>query len=287
MPSNQIQWFPGHMAKTRRLIADALSSVDFVIELLDARIPRSSQNPEIVRLCGTKPRLTLLNKAGLADPEKSQRWTVALRGEGREALLTDCISGQGIGSIMTAAHSLMSEKLERYREKGMEGRRLKAMVLGIPNVGKSSLLNRLSGSKRAKVEDRPGVTLGKQWVTTSLGLDLLDMPGVLWPKFEDQTVGLSLAMTGAIKDDILDGEYIAVMLCERLRDMYPALLCERYKLDKADIENLPPHEIFEQIGRKRGMLLPGGGINTERCSVMLLDELRAAKIGRVTLEDPS
>jgi ribosome biogenesis GTPase A len=275
------------MAKTRRLIADALPSVDFVIELLDARIPRSSQNPEIVRLCGTKPRLTLLNKAGLADPEKSPRWTAALRGTGREAVLSDCITGQGISSIMPAAALLMSEKLERYREKGMEGRRLKAMVLGIPNVGKSSLLNKLSGGKRAKVEDRPGVTLGKQWVTTSLGLDLLDMPGVLWPKFEDQDVGLSLAMTGAIKDDILDGEYIAVKLCERLRDMYPALLCERYKLNEQEIMDIPPHEIFEMIGRKRGMLLSGGDLNTERCSVMLLDELRAAKIGRITLEDPA
>ena len=287
MPSQLIQWFPGHMAKTRRLITENLRSVDLVLELLDARIPQSSKNPEIARLCGTKPTITLLNKASLADPTASEKWTAIYRGETRRALLCDCTTGEGLGQLMPAVRELMAGKLERYAQKGMQGRRLKAMVVGIPNVGKSSLINRLAGRSRAKVENRPGVTRDKQWVITSIGLDLLDMPGVLWPKFDDQLTGENLALTGAIKDDILDVETLGVLLCGRLRVLYPGLLSARYKLKE---EDLSPEQddpaLFELIGRKRGFLISGGDVDTERTANMLLDEFRAAKIGRITLDVP-
>lgn len=287
MPSQIIQWFPGHMAKTRRLITENLSSVDLVLELLDARIPQSSKNPEIARLCGTKPTITLLNKASLADPAASAKWAAAYRGETRRALLCDCATGEGLGQIMPAVRELMAEKLERYAQKGMQGRRLKAMVVGIPNVGKSSLINRLAGRSRAKVENRPGVTRDKQWVITSIGLELLDMPGVLWPKFDDQLTGENLALTGAIKDDILDVETLGVLLCGRLRALYPDLLAARYKLKDEDLSaELDDAALFERIGRKRGFLVSGGDIDTERTANMLLDEFRAAKIGRITLDVP-
>ena len=287
MPSDQIQWFPGHMAKTRRLISESLKLVDIVIELLDARIPYSSKNPEIARLVGDKPVLTLMNKASLADPDTFDAWKIYYSGKGRGCIITDVTRGQGISEIAPAVRNILGEKLERYEDKGMTGRKLKAMIVGIPNVGKSSLINKLSGNKKAKVEDRPGVTVNKQWVTTSIGIDLLDMPGVLWPKFEDETVGENLAMTGAIRDQILDIELIAMRLCGRLRHKYPELLCERYKL--GDISKYEEHtdwELFEEIGRKRGCIISGGEINTERCATMLLDEFRGGVIGRITLERP-
>ncbi|MBE6606421.1 MAG: ribosome biogenesis GTPase YlqF [Ruminococcaceae bacterium] len=285
MPSDQIQWFPGHMAKTRRLISESLKLVDIVIELLDARIPYSSKNPEIARLVGNKPMLTLMNKASLADPTQFDDWKKYYTGNGRGCIITDVTSGQGINEIMPALRNILGEKIERYEEKGMAGRRLKAMIVGIPNVGKSSLINKLSGNKKAKVEDRPGVTVNKQWVTTSIGLDLLDMPGVLWPKFEDESVGESLAMTGAIKDQILDTELIAMQLCGRLRKLYPNELANRYKLGQMDkYEDFTDYELFEEIGRKRGCIISGGQINTERCAGMLLDEFRGGVIGRITLE---
>ena len=285
MPSDQIQWFPGHMAKTRRLISESLKLVDIVIELLDARIPYSSKNPEITRLVGDKPMLTLMNKASLADPAHFDEWKRYYTGKGKGCIITDVSTGQGIGEIAPAVRSILGDKLERYEEKGMTGRRLKAMIVGIPNVGKSSLINKLSGNKKAKVEDRPGVTVNKQWVTTSIGIDLLDMPGVLWPKFEDENVGESLAMTGAIKDQVLDTELIAMRLCGRLRRMYPRELCARYKLgDIEKYEDFTDYELFEEIGRKRGCIISGGEINTERCALMLLDELRSGAIGRITLE---
>ncbi|MHB1152754.1 MAG: ribosome biogenesis GTPase YlqF [Eubacteriales bacterium] len=287
MPSQTIQWFPGHMAKARRLIRENLPSVDIVIEILDARIPLSSENPEVTSIVGSKPLLSILNKASLADQEISSAWKREFNRIGRNCIFTDCISGYGMNELKTAVIDTLSEKIEKYENRGMSGRTLKAMVIGIPNVGKSSFINRLAGIKKAKVEDRPGVTLTKQWVPTSAGLDLLDMPGVLWPKFEDQTVGENLALTGAIKDHILDIEHIAIILCRRLRKLYPELLSERYKLDgESSFAGLEDWELFELIGRKRGYLISGGEINYERTAVMLLDEFRGGKIGKITLERP-
>ena len=286
MPSPTIQWFPGHMAKTRRMITENIKNVDFVIELLDARIPHSSKNPEIARLTEGKPRIILLNKASLADPVQSEKWKAKYTGDGCECILTDCINGSGLDKLMPAVNKLMEEKLQRYSDKGMTGRKLKAMVLGIPNVGKSSLINRLCGNKKAKVEDRPGVTLNKQWVPTNLGIDLLDMPGVLWPKFDDQTVGENLSMTGAIKDAVVNVEEIAMFLCGRLRTLYPEALSARYKLSSnmSEYDDLSDWDLVELIGRKRGFLISGGEVNTERTSLMLLDEFRGGIIGRITLD---
>lgn len=285
MPSETIQWFPGHMAKTRRMISDNLKNVDIVIEILDARIPYSSRNPEIKRLTEGKPTLLLLNKASLADPAQNKRWQACYTEGNTTCLLTDCVTGEGMKSLAPAIREILADKLRRYEEKGMQGRRVRAMVLGIPNVGKSSLINRICGNKKAKVENRPGVTLDKQWVSTNIGVDLLDMPGILWPKFEERRVGENLALTGAIRDGVLDIESLAVVLCKRLRRLYPAELAARYKLgEPAAFADLTDYELFEMIGRKRGFLISGGEINTERTAIMLLDEFRSAKIGRMTLD---
>ncbi len=281
MPSQTIQWFPGHMAKTRRLITENLSQVDAVIELLDARIPRSSKNPEIDRLIGTKPRLTLLTKSSLADPAATAEWIESLGGA---ALAVDTVTGEGIRSIAPALRKLLADKVRRYAERGMEGRALRAMIVGIPNVGKSSLVNRLGGGKKARVEDRPGVTLTKQWVTTSVGIELLDMPGVLWPRFDDRTTGERLAFTGAIRDAILDTEALGCALCRDLYREYRTLFCTRYKLDADALEGATPYELLSAVARKRGFLLSGGELNTERAAEMVLDEFREAKIGRITLD---
>ena len=285
MPSQNIQWFPGHMAKTRRLITENLKNVDAVIELLDARIPYSSRNPEIERLTENKPKIILLNKASLADPQMTKKWLSALKNDNTVCIETDCITGAGLNNISPALKKLCSEKLGRYEDKGMSGRMLKAMVLGIPNVGKSSFINKLCGNKKAKVENRPGVTMDKQWVPTNIGILLLDMPGILWPKFEDETVGENLAITGAIKDDILNIETVACHLCSRLRNQYPELLAQRYKLgDISELSELSDYDMLSLIGRKRGFLISGGEIDTERAANMLIDEYRAAKIGRITLD---
>ena len=285
MPSDIIQWFPGHMAKTRRLIAENLKDVDILIEILDARIPYSSRNPEIKKLKERKPTVMLLNKASLADPDQSARWQKYYTNEETVCLLTDCATGNGLNRLAPAIHEILHEKVERYEAKGMTGRRLKAMIVGIPNVGKSSLINRITGSKKVKVENRPGVTLNKQWVSTNIGIDLMDMPGVLWPKFEDQTVGENLAITGAIRSEILDIETIATALCARMLDLDPDMLSARYKMgDLSKFRDLPPYELFLAIGRKRGFLISGGEVNTERTATMLLEEFRAAKIGRMTLD---
>ena len=285
MPSEIIQWFPGHMAKTRREIAENLKNVDFVIELLDARIPKSSQNPEITRICGDKPRLVLLSRAALADPKYSKEWKAYFAENGRPCIFYDCITGEGFSEIMPAARALLSEKLERYREKGMAGRRLRAMIVGIPNVGKSSIINKLSGTKSAKVENRPGVTRQKQWIPTNAGFDLLDTPGVLWPKFDDPKIGENLAVTGAIKDDILDIETIAALLVGRLRELYPDKLMARYKLKEGSLdEEFTNFDVLEKIGRARGFLVSGGEIDTERTAKILLEEFRNGKIGRMTLD---
>ena len=285
MPSENIQWFPGHMAKTRRMISENLKNVDIVIEILDARIPQSSRNPEITKLIENKPSLIILNKASLADPAQNKIWVEHYSSDSSACILVDCLSGEGLNKILPAIRLLLKEKLERYESKGMTGRRLFAMVLGIPNVGKSTLINKLSGSKKAKVENRPGVTRDKQWVSTGIGVDLLDMPGILWPKFEDRTVGENLALTGAIKDDIMDIESLAMAYCNRMKKLYPEMLAARYKLgDPASLNDMDDYELLCLIGKKRGFLISGGEINTERTADMLLDELRAAKLGRITLD---
>ena len=286
MASNPIQWFPGHMAKTRRLMEECLPQVDLVLELVDARIPHSSKNPEIEKLLGTKPRIVILTKSTLADPAVTDKWLAYYRNTGVTAVVIDSTSGQGIDKLEEAVRRVMAEKLARWREKGMAGRKLKSMIVGIPNVGKSSLINRLAGSKKAKVENRPGVTLNKQWVPTAIGLDLLDMPGVLWPKFDNQIVGENLAMTGAIRDQILDTEEIAMILCTRLIRIAPEAFCTRYKLNYDEVADLDGYDLFEAVGRKRGLLISGGEVNHERCAAMLLEEFRSAKIGRISLEVP-
>lgn len=283
----QIQWFPGHMAKTKRLIRESLSLVDMVIEILDARIPYSSHNPDIEKLSQNKPRLILLNKASLADPQTSARWREHYKNADTRCIFTDCNTGEGLSEILPAVHELLSEKLNRYSERGMVGRTLKALVVGIPNSGKSTFINRMAGSSKAKAENRPGVTRDKQWVPTKHGIDLLDTPGVLWPKFEDTLVGENLAITGAIKDNILDTEHIACILCSRLRTIAPKLLSARYKLTDDELyPDLMDYDILETIGRKRGFLISGGEVNTERTAIMLLEEFRSGKIGRISLEAP-
>ncbi len=285
MPSQTIQWFPGHMAKTRRLITENLGNVDIVIELLDARIPESSKNPEIKRLTAGKPTLTLLNKSSLADPAATAKWIASYGGA---ALAIDCVTGEGLKQIYPAVRKILAEKLQRYEDKGMSGRKIRAMMVGIPNVGKSSLVNRLGGGKKARVEDRPGVTMTKQWVTTNVGIDLLDMPGVLWPKFDDQRTGENLAVTGAIKDAVVDIETLAGILCKRLMDVAPALFIARYKLnnDGGRLNEMKPHELLAEVAKKRGFLVSGGELDTERAAIIVLDEFRGAKIGRITLEMP-
>ena len=244
MPSETIQWFPGHMAKTRRMISENLKHVDVILEILDARIPYSSRNPEITRLTAGKPTILLLNKASLSDAAQNKVWQQYYTNENTVCLIIDCVNGEGMNRIAPAIRQLLAEKIQRYEAKGMSGKHLRAMVLGVPNVGKSSLINKICGNKKTKVENRPGVTRDKQWVSTAIGVDLLDMPGILWPKFEEKRVGENLALTGAIKDDILDTETLAVILCGRLRRLYPEMLTARYKL-----ENIP-----EDICNQRGGL---------------------------------
>ena len=284
MPSDQIQWFPGHMAKTRRLISENLKNVDVVIEILDARIPYSSRNPEITKLTENKPSLIILNKANLADPVQNKAWQEHYSTDKTACILVDCLTGEGLNKILPAIRELLKEKLERYENKGMN-RRIFAMVLGIPNVGKSTLINKLSGNKKAKVENRPGVTRDKQWFSTGIGLDIMDMPGILWPKFEDRTVGENLALTGAIKDDVVQIEELAMAYCNRMKKLYPDLLATRYKLGEKDsFTDMSDYDLLCYIGKKRGFLISGGEINTERTADMLLDEFRAAKLGRITLD---
>lgn len=282
----QIQWFPGHMAKTRRLIAENISQVDIVLELLDARIPYSSKNPEIEKLLGNKPTLTLLTKASMADPKVTAQWREEYRRRGKVCIGIDSMTGEGIAEMQEAIREMLAEKIARYHEKGMDGRRIKVMMVGIPNVGKSSLINRLAGGKHAKVENRPGVTLTKQWVSTTIGLSLLDMPGVLWPKFDDAVVGENLAITGAIRDQILDVEEIAMILCTRLSTIAPEAFAARYKLSLDEIDGLDGYDLLELVGKRRGFLVSGGEVNMRRAAEMLLDEYRSVKIGRISLERP-
>jgi len=281
-----IQWFPGHMAKTRRLMKTSLPLVDIVLEVIDARIPISSRNPEMRSLVGKKPRIVVLNKCDMADEALNNEWIQYYREKGIKAFAVDCRSGRGLKQLSPIVHDVLKDELERRERKGMAGKPIRMMVVGIPNVGKSSLINRLAGGKRAKVEDRPGVTRGKQWVSIDGGVDLLDMPGVLWPKFEDKIVGEHLAYTGAVKDDIIDTEWLAMRLADLLNREYHSLLCERYGLSDEETAGIEPFALLELIGRKRGMLLSGGEVNTERAAAVLLNEYRGGAIGRMTLERP-
>lgn len=279
-----IQWFPGHMTKTRRQIQETLKLIDAVAEIVDARVPASSRNPDLTDMTENKPRLVLLNKCDMADPGATAAWVRAYADRGVKAIPVDCRSGAGLNAFVPAVKELLAERLRALEAKGMAGRTLRVMVAGIPNVGKSSFINRMAGSAKAKVADRPGVTRGNQWFSIPGGIDLLDTPGVLWPKFDDQLVAQRLAFTGAIRDEILDVETLAVRFLESLPAAYRPLLAARYKL--TDWEDLPAYELLETIGRKRGMLAARGEIDTERAATTLLDEFRGAKIGRITLEFP-
>lgn len=277
-----IQWFPGHMAKTRRLIRECLPLVDAVVEIRDARIVLSSKNPEIEKLIGNKKRILVLNKSDYADERETQRWRDYYRAQGIETVITDSRNGKGIREVPNAVRRALKDKLDSWKNKGMANKSLKIMVVGIPNVGKSSFINRLCKSKKAKVEDRPGVTRGIQWVEVDSTMELLDMPGMLWPKFENKEVSEHLAFTGAIKDDIMDVELLAVRLLESLREKYAALLEGRYGINFEDCES--GYDMLLKIGEKRGMKISGGEINTERAAIMVVDEFRSSKIGRISLE---
>lgn len=278
-----IQWFPGHMTKALREMEESIKLVDIVLELCDARIPVSSRNPKVKEIVGNKPYITVMNKCSLSDPAVNAKFKEELSKDGHRVIFTDCMTGQGIDEIVPAIRAALKEKLEIYENKGMK-KVPRAMIIGVTNCGKSTLINRLYGSKKAKSENRPGVTRTQQWVTVEDKVDLLDTPGVLWPKFDEETVGLNLAFTGAIRDEILDIESIAVLLTSTLMKKYPNLMFNRYKISAEDVNDKLPHEIFEAIGRKRGLLVSGGEIDYPRTARMLLDEFRDGKIGRITLD---
>ena len=280
---NTLQWYPGHMAKTRRLIEENLRYIDVVVEILDARIPFSGRNPVFDDIIRAKPRLIVLNKADLADRSATDRWIEYYKTQSVGVIPISCATGMNINKIFSSAESIIKDKIEKDKARGLN-RTLKLMMVGIPNVGKSSLINRLVGKASAKTGDRPGVTKGKQWIRIRGNVELLDTPGILPPKFEDQEVAKRLAYTGAIKDEIMNIELLSYSLCEYLRDYYPALLCARYKLDS--VEGLKGYEILEKITRKRGFIISGGELDTERAANMLFDELRGAVIGKITLETP-
>lgn len=279
-----IQWFPGHMAKTLRLMETDMRQVDVVLQLLDARIPQSSLNPEIQRVTAGKPHLFVLNKSDLADPAITSQWARYFRARGEGCVAISAKEKGGVAAVRQAIEKELAELLQRRAVKGIGGARIRVMVVGIPNVGKSTFINSFAGAARAKAADRPGVTRGKQWITVG-GYDLLDMPGVLWKKFDSLETATNLAFIGAIKDDILDIEELAMGLLAQMQAVYPLKLAERYKLSSDDLQ-LGAWELLEAIGRKRGMLVSGGEVNTERAAVMLVDEFRASKWGRITLEKP-
>ena len=277
-----VQWFPGHMSKTRRLIKECLPSVDAVTEILDARMPISSSNPELNELIGNKPLIVLLNKCDVADENATRRWLNYFNEKGIYALAVDCKSGNGLNKYAPLLREVLKDKIASNEAKGMIGKPLRIMVVGIPNTGKSSFINRMAGRNRAKVADKAGVTRHNQWFVIENGIELLDTPGVLWPKFDDPKIGDRLAFIGSVKDEVFDSETLAVRLLEVLSRDYPDRLSERYKID--DFSELEAYEILELIGRKRGMMMRGGEIDTLRASIMLLDEYRAGKLGRITLD---
>lgn len=281
-----IQWFPGHMTKTRRQIQASLKLVDAVAEILDARIPLSSKNPDLQKLIQNKPKVVLLNKCDMANQTATSRWIDYYASQGITAIAVDCKSGKGLNKFAPAVNNVLSERKERLKAKGMVNPMLRIMIVGIPNVGKSSFINRVAKQNRAKVEDRPGVTRGNQWYSIAKNIEMLDTPGVLWPKFDDKIVGERLAFTGAVKDQILDTELLAVRLLDFLRSLKPADFIARFKLEDIDLDAIDSYELLNVIGKKRGMLISGGEINTERAAIMLLDEFRSGKLGRITLEMP-
>lgn len=281
-----IQWFPGHMTKTKRQIQASLKLVDAVAEILDARIPLSSKNPDLQKLIQNKPKVVLLNKCDMANQNATSRWIDYYASQGVTAIAVDCKSGKGLNKFAPAVNNVLAERRERLKAKGMVNPMLRIMIVGIPNVGKSSFINRVAKQNRAKVEDRPGVTRGNQWYSIAKNIEMLDTPGVLWPKFDDKIVGERLAFTGAVKDQILDTELLAVRLLDFLRSLKPADFIVRFKLDNVDLDAVDSYELLNIIGKKRGMLISGGEINTERAAIMLLDEFRSGKLGRITLEMP-
>ena len=282
MEQQHIQWFPGHMTRTRRRIVDRLPLVDLVAEIIDARVPISSRNPDLDSIVAGKPRLVVLNKTDIADEAATKRWLAHFAETGVPAIAVDCKSGRGVSRFVPLVREILQDKISAWEQRGMANRAIRVMVVGIPNCGKSSFINRMAKGGKAKAEDRPGVTRDQQWFVIEGGAQLLDTPGVLWPKFEDQTVAQRLAYTGAIRDEILDSEELACGLLEILHAQYESMLRERYKLT----DDLPDdaYELLQLIGRKRGMLISGGEVDTLRASIMLLDEFRGQKIGRITLE---
>lgn len=279
-----IQWFPGHMAKARRMITEDARSVDAVCEIIDARIPVSSRNPDLDSMVGYKPRLIILNRTDQADPAATKRWAAYFRGTGAAVMETDCKSGKGTAAFSSAVRGLLRDKLADYAARGQAGRTIRIMIVGIPNVGKSTFINRVAKRKAAAASDRPGVTRGRQWITIERGLELLDTPGILWPKFESQTVGENLAFTGAVKDEILDRETLAANLMLRLAETYPDRLAERYKITcETDMSGF---DLLSAAARRRGFLVSGGELDLERMAAVLLDEFRGGKLGRITLELP-
>ncbi len=283
MNEKAIQWYPGHMAKTRRLMKESLPLIDAVCELVDARVPESSRNPDLDGIIGSKPRIVLLNKCDLADERATARKIKELAERGVTALPVDCRSGKGLEKFEPAVREVLKDKIKANADKGMAGKPLRVMVVGIPNTGKSSFINRIAGKYRAKVADKPGVTRGNQWFAIGSGIELLDTPGVLWPKFEDPQVGLKLAFIGSIKETTLDIQELAVSLLSVMQKNYPDRLEQRYKV--ADVQDVQePYELLEMIAAKRGMLLRKGEYDTERAAVMLLDEYRSGKLGKITLD---
>ena len=278
---SNINWFPGHMAKTFRKMSDQLKIIDLACEIVDARIPVSSRNPDLDKLLSGKPRIILLNKSDMADEKATNKWIEHFKEEGICAIPVDCKNGKGVGVFKSEIKRVMAPKLKKYEEAGMVGKPIRVMVVGIPNVGKSSFINRISGGAKAKAENRPGVTRGNQWYTIDRQFELLDTPGVLWPKFEDKTTGEHLSFTGAVTDRIIDTELLALDLLKILKEDYKDLLISRYKLDTVPEDE---YDLLCLIGKKRGMVIRGGETDTLRASNMILEEFRSCKIGNITLE---
>lgn len=281
-----IQWFPGHMTKTKRQIQASLKLVDAVAEIIDARIPVSSRNPDLDSIIQNKPRVVLMNKCDMADPSSTQKWINYFKNNGIVAIPIDCKTGRGINKFVSSVNEVLKEKIEKQKAKGLLNPTVRVMIVGIPNVGKSTFINRISKNRKAKAEDKPGVTRGNQWFTINKDFEVLDTPGVLWPKFEDKIVGERLAFTGAVKDQIMDTELLAMRLLDFLKVEKNPIFVERFKLQNEPIEDIESYELLELIGRKRGMLISGGEIDTERAAIMLLDEYRSAKLGKYTFELP-
>lgn len=279
-----IQWYPGHMTKTRRLLTENLKLVDVVVELLDARIPASSKNPEIDSIISNKPRLIVLNKADTADADISRQWAGWYKSRGIQAIFVDSIKGMGLNQLKDQLKVMMKDRFDRDKLKGRLFRPIRTMIVGIPNVGKSTLINKIAGKAVAVTGDKPGVTRGKQWIRLNTEIELLDTPGILWPKFDDQMIALNLAFTGAIKDDIIDVTEVAAALAQKLSAEYPVAFAQRYKLQ--NINGMSGNELLQAAGKNRGCILPGGEIDLRRIAIVLLDEFRGGKIGKITLERP-